>query len=105
MPKYSGALALYYNKDIFDEYGVSYPEAGWTYDDYLAAMKKLTLDRNHDGETDLWGSMMWLSWIRFQVHINGWGGHIMDPADDSKCRLGEPAGSRRAGVAARPHLG
>jgi multiple sugar transport system substrate-binding protein len=34
--------------------------------------------------------MMWLSWIRFQVHINGWGGHILDPIDDSKCRLGEP---------------
>jgi multiple sugar transport system substrate-binding protein len=53
-------------------------------------MKKLTLDRNHDGQTDVWGSMMWLSWIRFQAHINGWGGHIMDPADDSKCLLGQP---------------
>jgi multiple sugar transport system substrate-binding protein len=90
LPKYCGALALYYNKDVFDEYGVSYPEAGWTYNDYLHAMKTLTLDRDHDGQTDLWGSMMWLSWIRFQVHINGWDGHIMDPTDDSKCRLGEP---------------
>jgi multiple sugar transport system substrate-binding protein len=90
LPKYCGALALYYNKDLFDEYRVSYPEAGWTYDDYLGAMKKLTLDRDHDGKTDVWGSMMWLSWIRFQVHINGWGGHIMDPIDDSKCRLAEP---------------
>jgi multiple sugar transport system substrate-binding protein len=90
LPKYCGALALYYNKDVFDEQGVSYPEAGWTYDDYLRAMRLLTLDRDNDGEIDLWGSMMWMSWIRYQVHINGWGGHIMDPADDARCRLAEP---------------
>lgn len=90
LPKYCGALALYYNKDLFDAEGVGYPTAEWTYDDYLAAMKRLTLDRDRDGEIDVWGSMMWLSWIRFQVHINGWGGHIMDPADDRKCRLAEP---------------
>jgi multiple sugar transport system substrate-binding protein len=90
LPKYCGALALYYNKDIFDAEGAPYPTAEWTYDDYLAAMRRLTLDRNGDGEIDVWGSMMWLSWIRFQVHINGWGGRIMDPADDRKCRLTEP---------------
>ena len=28
---------LYYNKDLFDRYGVSYPEAGWTWDDFLDA--------------------------------------------------------------------
>ncbi len=90
LPKYCGALALFYNKDLFDEHRVKYPEAGWTYEDYRAAMKVLTRDRDHDGQTDLWGSMMWLSWIRFQVHINGFGGHIMDPDDDSQCRLAEP---------------
>ena len=26
---------LYYNKDLFDRYGVPYPEAGWTWDDFL----------------------------------------------------------------------
>jgi multiple sugar transport system substrate-binding protein len=89
LPKYCGALALYYNKDLFDQYGVSYPESAWTYDDYARAMKQLTRDTNHDGQTDLWGSMMWMSWIRYQVHLNGWGGHIMDPDDDTQCRLDE----------------
>jgi ABC-type glycerol-3-phosphate transport system substrate-binding protein len=28
---------LYYNKGLFDRYGVSYPEAGWTWDDFLDA--------------------------------------------------------------------
>ena len=27
LPKYHGALALYYNKDLFDAYKVPYPEA------------------------------------------------------------------------------
>jgi multiple sugar transport system substrate-binding protein len=26
---------LYYNKDLFDRYGVPYPELGWTWDDFL----------------------------------------------------------------------
>lgn len=90
LPKYCGALALYYNKDLFDAHGVTYPDGSWTYDDYLHAMRLLTRDTNGDGEIDVWGSMMWLSWIRFQVHINGWGGHIVDPTDDRKCLLAEP---------------
>ena len=49
VPKYQGTLVLYYNKDIFDQYGVAYPTASWTHDDYLAAMKLLTHDTNGDG--------------------------------------------------------
>ena len=33
---------IYYNKDLFDAAGVSYPEAGWNWDDYLAISKALT---------------------------------------------------------------
>ena len=91
LPKYHGALALYYNKDVFDEYGVPYPDDTWTYDDYLDAMKRLTRDRNGDGETDLWGSMMDISWDRIQVHVNAWGGHFVDPEDATHSLMGAPA--------------
>ncbi len=90
LPKYHGALALYYNKDLFDRYGVAYPHAGWDHDDYLAAMKLLTHDRDGDGQTDLWGSMVDVSWDRIQMHVNGWGGHLVDPDDPAVCRMGEP---------------
>ena len=42
---YSGADThlLYYNKDLFDKGGVSYPTADWTWDDFLEAAKKLTI--------------------------------------------------------------
>jgi len=90
LPKYHGALALYYNKDLFDEYGVDYPDESWDHDDYLAAMERLTHDRDGDGQTDLWGSMLDISWDRIQVHVNGWGGHFVDPDDPTQCRMAEP---------------
>jgi multiple sugar transport system substrate-binding protein len=89
LPKYHGALALYYNKDIFDEFNVDYPDDSWNQDDYLEAMKMLTHDRNSDGKIDLWGSILDLSWDRIQVHVNEWGGHFVDPDDPTRCRMGD----------------
>ncbi|UCG82804.1 MAG: sugar ABC transporter substrate-binding protein [Dehalococcoidia bacterium] len=90
VPKYHGALALYYNKDLFDEYGVEYPDESWDHDDYLDAMKQLTRDRDGDGQTDLWGSMLDVSWDRIQVHVNAWGGHFVDPTDPTNSLMCEP---------------
>jgi ABC-type glycerol-3-phosphate transport system substrate-binding protein len=91
LPKYHGALALYYNKDLFDEYRVDYPDAGWTHDDYLEAMKRLTHDRNGDGQIDLWGSMFDIAWERLQVHVNSWGGRFVNPADNRLSLMDTPA--------------
>ena len=90
LPKYHGALALYYNKDLFDKYGVAYPNETWDYDDYLHAMRRLTRDQDGDGRTDLWGSMLDVSWERIQVHVNGWGGHLVDPNDPTRCTMDQP---------------
>jgi multiple sugar transport system substrate-binding protein len=89
LPRYHGALALYYNKDLFDEYGVDYPTWTWDHKDYLGAMRLLTHDRDGDGATDVWGSMIDVSWDRIQVHVNGWGGHLVDPDDASRSRMGD----------------
>ena len=91
LPKYHGALALYYNKDLFDKYAVDYPDGSWDHDDYLAAMRRLTHDRDGDGKTDLWGSMLDISWDRVQVHINAWGGHLADPKDPARSQMAETA--------------
>ncbi len=91
LPKYHGALALYYNLDLFDQYGVDYPDDTWNHDDYSSAMQRLTHDRAGDGNTDLWGSMIDVSsWARIQVHVNAWGGHFVDPDDPTHCRMCEP---------------
>jgi multiple sugar transport system substrate-binding protein len=90
LPKYHGALALYYNKDLFDESRVDYPDGSWTHDDYLEAMTRLSQDRSDRGGSRVWGSMLDIAWERLQVHINGWGGHLVDPNDPTRCQLAEP---------------
>lgn len=88
LPKYHGALALYYNRDIFELLGVAQPTDRWTHGDYLDAMKRLTLDRNGDRAIDFWGSMFDISWDRVQAHINSWGGHLVHV--DDRCGLADP---------------
>jgi len=90
LPKFHGALALYYNKDLFDAQGIPYPDETWSQDEYLEAMRRLTLDSDDDGSTDVWGGMIDVSWDRVQIHVNAWGGHIVDPQDPSSCALDEP---------------
>jgi multiple sugar transport system substrate-binding protein len=89
LPKYHGALALYYNKDLFDERAVGYPDASWDHGDYLDAMKRLTDDVDADDQTDVWGSMVDVSWERIQVHVNAWGGHFVDPENPVRCLMAE----------------
>jgi multiple sugar transport system substrate-binding protein len=91
LPKYHGALALFYNKDLFDEFHVDYPDGSWTHDDYLEAMAHLTRDRDRDGKIDLWGSMLDIAWERIQVHVNGWGGRFVNPADSRLSLMDTPA--------------
>jgi multiple sugar transport system substrate-binding protein len=90
LPKYHGALALFYNKDIFDEVKLPYPDEHWTHDDYLQAMRRLTLDRDANDTTDVWGSMFDISWERIQVHVNEWGGHFVDPEDPARSLMAQP---------------
>jgi multiple sugar transport system substrate-binding protein len=44
--------ALYYNKDIFDKFGVSYPSDGMTWDDTIELARKVT---RKDGDTQYLG--------------------------------------------------
>lgn len=94
LPKYHGALGLYYNKDIFGQGKVDYPDSAWTFDDYLAAMKRLARDRNGDGQIDLWGSLIDAVYDRIQIYVNSWGGHFVDPGDATRCRMAEPEALR-----------
>jgi multiple sugar transport system substrate-binding protein len=49
LPVSSSVVALFYNKDIFDKFGVPYPKDGMTWDDTLELAKKL--NRTADGKT------------------------------------------------------
>jgi multiple sugar transport system substrate-binding protein len=41
VPSGVSVMVLYYNKDLFDRYGVPYPEPGWTWDDFLDAARAI----------------------------------------------------------------
>jgi multiple sugar transport system substrate-binding protein len=90
LPKYHGALALYYNKDLFDQAYLDYPTESWTHDDYLAVMEHLSKSHNKGGQPGVWGSMTNISWERLQVHVNAWGGHFVDPNDRTKSQMAQP---------------
>lgn len=42
IPRDISTLVIFYNKDIFDKYGVNYPKENWSYDEFLKTAKKLT---------------------------------------------------------------
>lgn len=42
LPYRQDSWVIYYNKDLFDAAGVSYPDGGWTWDDYAEAAQQLT---------------------------------------------------------------
>jgi multiple sugar transport system substrate-binding protein len=90
LPKYHGALALYYNKDLFDAHGVDYADSSWDHDDYLDAMRMLVDEVGDDRHAKHWGSMFDVSWDRIQVHVNGFGGRYVDPANPRKSWMAEP---------------
>jgi multiple sugar transport system substrate-binding protein len=90
LPKYHGALGLFYNKDLLDAAGVSYPDPTWSHGDYREAMVRLARDRDDDGRNDVFGSMVDIGWERLQVHVNGWGGHFVDPQDPRRSWMAHP---------------
>jgi multiple sugar transport system substrate-binding protein len=59
---------LFYNQDAFDAAGISYPDEGWTWDDFLDAAQKLTVDEDGDGTVDQYG--FWL-YGRY-AHVESW---------------------------------
>ena len=49
LPKDHDTIALIYNKEIFDKYGVDYPTNEWNWDDYSAAAQAISEAGKEDG--------------------------------------------------------
>jgi multiple sugar transport system substrate-binding protein len=80
LPKDYTPLAVYYNKKIFDRFGVAYPQDGWTWEDFLGAAQTLTKDTNGDGQTDIWGVQLTGSWNPgFEYWVAAGGGQLVSP--------------------------
>lgn len=60
LPQSFSDVVLFYNKDLFDAAGVSYPTADWTWKDELAAAQKLT-----DPNKGVWGTYSPIQFFEF----------------------------------------
>lgn len=79
IPKDFDLNAVWYNKEIFDEAGVSYPERGWTWDDMVDTARKLT-----DKEKGIYGLAAPLkNQVFYYNTVFAAGGWILSP--DRKC--------------------
>jgi len=81
MPKDYSTLAVFYNKKLFDEAGVPYPEKGWTWEEFNETAKKLT---KVDGKNVAhWGAKLPGGETRFLIPlIYGYGGSVI--SDDGE---------------------
>ncbi|MCC7361680.1 MAG: sugar ABC transporter substrate-binding protein [Anaerolineales bacterium] len=55
LPQSASGQVLYYNRALFDQAGLAYPTARWSWDDFLVAAQALTRDTDGDGVTDVYG--------------------------------------------------
>lgn len=57
LPYDSSVFAYAYNKQLFDDAGLDYPDPDnpYTYDEFVEVCQKLTQDKDGDGEIDQWG--------------------------------------------------
>ncbi|HHW09827.1 MAG TPA: sugar ABC transporter substrate-binding protein [Firmicutes bacterium] len=85
----AGLYPLWFNRRLFDAAGVSYPNGEWTWDAFLQAASKMSIDTNGDGQKDQYGwHHAWKTWVPFLY--NG-GGGIQDPNDPGKILLDSQA--------------
>lgn len=79
VPREIQTIALFYNKQDFNQAGVEYPDDTWDWVSLLEASKKLTRDKNSDGKIDTYGfrSQNWVTagWYNF-IYQNG--GKVLD---------------------------
>lgn len=88
LPAFMDFNLIYYDKALFDEAGIAYPQPGWSWEDFAQTAQALT-QRNGDKVT-VWGFVnMWgdhLGMIESQT------GLLFDAnTPDSSARLNEPA--------------
>jgi len=88
LPRSWHPYVLFYNKRLFDEAGVPYPKASWTWDTVVREGRRLTKDRDGDGAVDQYaiGNVPW------EIFVWGEGGRTFDR--EGRCYLDEPAAVR-----------
>ncbi len=93
LPREIDDWVVFYNKNLFDEAGVAYPTAEWTWDDLVENAKLLTI-RDADGRAKQFGyGFAHLSGAKaYDCFVYQAGGRMVDNEDDpAKFVMAEPA--------------
>ncbi|MBA2718562.1 MAG: sugar ABC transporter substrate-binding protein [Chloroflexi bacterium] len=81
VPRDYNHLVTMYNVDMFNKAGVSLPKDGWTWDEMVAAARKLTV-KDAKGKTTQYGiegdNFSW--WAMAPIAVRGFGGEIINDA-------------------------
>ncbi|HEV2296806.1 MAG TPA: sugar ABC transporter substrate-binding protein [Tepidisphaeraceae bacterium] len=89
LPRWFNVALLYYNRKIFDDAAEPYPSPDWTWDDYIAAAKRLTR-RGPDGKVEIWGSSITTGWWgEWLIYVRQAGGKLFTD-DINQCLLDSP---------------
>ena len=72
------ASLVFYNRQIFDRYGVPYPDSNWDWFELRDIAKRLTHDSDGDGEVDIWGFQSTPGYHLLDSVIDSWGGGVLD---------------------------
>ena len=89
LPSDFSTIVLFYNKRLFDEYGVPYPDETWDYKKFLWAARKLTRDTDGDGVTDQFGFANAPRYNRWPGWVWVFGGDLFTP-DVKRCTMDDP---------------
>ncbi len=73
VPMSFSTCVLFYNKNLFDQAGVSHPTEAWTWDDAQAAAEKITALGD-----DIWGYYQPVTYHEFYKSIKGNGGSLLN---------------------------
>lgn len=79
---------LLYNKDMFDNAGIKYPDSTWTYYDLVENAKKFTRDIDNDGVPDEWGLALNYSPL-LDMMVYAFGGGVLN-SEKTASKLNEP---------------
>lgn len=69
--------ALYYNKDMFNEAGIEYPDSSWTWETVREVGPKFTRDLTGDGRNDQWGFWTRPRYDELDVVVHSYGGRLL----------------------------
>ncbi len=92
IPQNMSSLVVYYNQDLFDAAGVAYPADDWTWQDFLVAAQRLTVDLDGDGRPEQYGAGIEPTLNRLAPFIWQAGGELVDePLNPTRLALDSPA--------------